>query len=229
LHEDCLILLKGVSKEYAQGAKAVRALDYVNLSIPRAAFVAIIGPSGSGKSTLLNQLGALDLPSSGQVLIDGVDLASLSESELTRYRREKVGFVFQNFNLIPNLTALENVMLPMEFARLPRAEAAERAHQLLALVKMEKRAAHVPAKLSGGEQQRVAIARALANDPPIVLTDEPTGNLDSATGEQIVSLLQALVQEKGKSVIVITHNPAVGDQADQLIQIRDGRVEADPA
>jgi putative ABC transport system ATP-binding protein len=160
------------------------------------------------------------------VLVDGVDLNTLSEGELTRHRREKIGFVFQNFNLIPNLSALENVMMPMEFARVPQVEAAERARELLALVRVEQRAGQLPNKLSGGEQQRVAIARALANDPPVVLADEPTGNLDSATGDEIVSLLRTLVTDRGKSVIVITHDPMVGDLADRVVRIRDGQVEA---
>jgi ABC-type lipoprotein export system ATPase subunit len=186
---------------------------------------AIIGPSGSGKSTLLNLLGALDHPTTGKVIVAGTDLGTLPEAQLTAYRRRTVGFVFQDYGLIPNLTALENVMLPMEFARLSVAESKQRARRLLEAVGLGHRTSHRPSRLSGGEQQRVAIARALANDPAIVLADEPTGNLDTATGREIVELLRRLVKERGKTAIVVTHDAQIADAADLRFHIQDGRIE----
>lgn len=219
-----LAVLKDVSKEYRMGERSVRALDGVSLELEPALFVVIVGTSGSGKSTLLNLLGAMDQPTSGQVVVDGADLAKLGEDGLTEYRRRKVGFVFQNFNLVPNLTALENVMLPMELAGVPAGEGRPRSSALLERVGMGHRARHKPAQLSGGEQQRVAIARALANDPAMVLADEPTGNLDSKTGRDIIELLRELARERGKAVVVVTHDEAITAVADLSLHMRDGRI-----
>jgi putative ABC transport system ATP-binding protein len=219
-----IVSLKNVVKEFKQGMGVVKALDGVSLEIEQGIFAVIVGPSGSGKSTLLNMLGALDRPTRGEVLIDGVNLNEVSEAELTVHRRNKVGFVFQQFNLIPNLTALENVMLPMEFAGMSPQQAKARAEEVMKQAKIGHRMDQLPTKLSGGEQQRVAIARALANDAPIILGDEPTGNLDSATGKEIISLFKQLVNEQGKTAIMITHDPSIGEEADMLIRIRDGKV-----
>lgn len=220
------IVLRDVVKEFRYGGRTLRVLQGLNLEVPKGVMATVVGPSGSGKTTLLNILGALDRPTSGQAFIDGTDLNAMAERQLTVYRRQKIGFVFQFFNLIPNLTALENVMLPMEYARIPEKQAKARARELLELVGMGHRTSHFPGPLSGGEQQRVAIARALANDAPIILADEPTGNLDSRTGEEIVGLLHRLVQEQGKTVVVVTHDVAIENIADVSFEIRDGRIEA---
>jgi ABC-type lipoprotein export system ATPase subunit len=214
-------VLDQVVKEYRLGPNVIRALNGANLTVEQGHMVAIVGPSGSGKTTLLNILGALDRPDSGRVLISGVDLNGLGERELTAYRRQKVGFVFQTFELIPNLSALENVMLPMEFNGVPPKEREARARQLLEAVGLAHRADHRPRRLSGGEQQRVAIARALANDPAILLADEPTGNLDTATGIEIVGLLHRFAEE-GKTVIVVTHDETMAQLADVRAHLRDG-------
>lgn len=222
-----LIELKGVSKEYGSGATAVEVLKGINLSIEEAgSIVAIVGPSGSGKTTLLNLLGALDKSTAGEVVVLGSSLGELSEKQLTRYRRQRVGFVFQTFNLIPNLSALENVTLPMEFLDVGSKPARKRGMHLLEQVGMAHRAVHTPAKLSGGEQQRVAIARALANRPDIILADEPTGNLDISTGEEVVSLLRDLVKKEGKSLMVVTHDERLASLADFVLHIRDGQILA---
>lgn len=218
------IILREVVKEYRQGDTIIKALDGVNLEVDKGIMAAIIGPSGSGKTTLLNMLGALDKPTSGEVYIDGVNIGNLKEDELTAHRRQKVGFVFQEFNLIPNLNALENVMLPMEFMGLPKGERKERATKLLEAVKMNHRSSHTPGKLSGGEQQRVAIARALANDPSLILADEPTGNLDTKTGKEIVELLRQLVKEREKTAIIVTHDVAIEQVADMNVHIQDGKI-----
>lgn len=216
-----------VEKEYRFGGRTLRALNGVTFSLERGAMAAIVGPSGSGKTTLLNLLGALDVPTAGEVIIAGTRLNDLDERALTAYRRTRVGFVFQRFNLIPNLSALENVMLPMEFARVPRLDRVARGRELLTAVGMEQRAAQRPPLLSGGEQQRVAIARALANDPALILADEPTGNLDADSGTLVVALLRQLAQSRHKAVIVVTHNPAVARSADLVLPIRDGRIVTD--
>jgi putative ABC transport system ATP-binding protein len=218
------VTVSDVTKIYPFGGGEVRALDGVSFSLERGVLAAIVGPSGSGKSTLLNLLGALDVPTSGQVIIDGSPLSGLSEAELTLHRRTQVGFIFQRFNLIPNLSSLENVMLPMEFARLPRGDRAAQAQKLLETVELSQRATHRPGHLSGGEQQRVAIARALANDPTLILADEPTGNLDEETGQVIVSLLGKLARERGKIVLMVTHDTAVADLADIILPIQDGKI-----
>jgi len=219
------VVLESVVKRYPMGADTVEALRGLELAIPAGVMAAIIGPSGSGKSTLLNLLGALDHPTAGKVIVAGTDLGTLPEAGLTAYRRRSVGFVFQDYGLIPNLTALENVMLPMEFAKLPVAEAKQRARQLLEAVGLGHRTSHRPSRLSGGEQQRVAIARALANDPAIVLADEPTGNLDTTKGREIVELLRRLVKERGKTAIVVTHDARIAGAADLRFHIQDGKIE----
>ncbi len=224
MSEPASLRAEGVTKEYRMGSGVIRALEEVSLTLPRGTLAAIVGPSGSGKTTLLNLLGALDRPSRGEVYVDGVGLSTLSEAELTRLRREKVGFVFQLFELIPNLSALENVALPMEFAGAPCREREARARELLEAVGMGQRAAHRPGRLSGGEQQRVAIARALANDPAVVLADEPTGNLDSETGREIVGLLGALAHDRRKTVVVATHDERLAELADLRMELRDGHL-----
>ena len=222
--EDHAAVLEKVTKEYRLGNNVVKALNGMDLVIPSGVMAAIIGPSGSGKTTLLNLLGALDRPTSGKVSIVGTDMGGLSEAELTAYRRKTVGFVFQDYGLIPNLTALENVMLPMEFACLPRAEAKKRARSLLDAVSLGHRVAHRPNRLSGGEQQRVAIARSMANDPAIILADEPTGNLDTKTGNEIIGLMRDLVKERKKTAIIVTHDEVIANSADLRLHIQDGQI-----
>ena len=220
-----LIELKNVSKVFKQGDIEIRAVDDTTWSIEDSGkLIAIIGPSGSGKTTLLNLLGALDLPDTGELIIEGKNVSRFSEKELTEYRKRKIGFVFQTYNLIPNLSALENVMLPMEFTGTPNQKARKRAEELLQEVKMNHRKDHRPSKLSGGEQQRVAIARALANNPDIVLADEPTGNLDSKTGREIINLLKNLAHTKNKTVIVVTHDEGIVDTADEKYILRNGKI-----
>ncbi len=217
-----LIALRGVSKLHRKGRGTIRALDAIDLDVAETRMVAIVGPSGSGKSSLLHVVGAMDRPSSGQVRVAGEELNTLPEAALTRFRRQTVGFVFQAFNLIPNLTALENVMLPMEFNGMPGTERGDRARRLLDRVGLGKRVTHKPRELSGGEQQRVAIARALANDPPLVLADEPTGNLDSTTGQMIYELLKEIARER--TVMVVTHAEVLAQMADRVVHIMDGRL-----
>jgi putative ABC transport system ATP-binding protein len=216
--------LHGVRKEYGRGTSTVAALRDVDLTIPRGKVVAIVGPSGSGKSTLLQLLGALDRPTSGQVLCNGRDLAKMSDGELSALRRETIGFIFQQFNLIPTLTAQANVEVALAPAGVRGSARTDRARALLEAVGLAHRADHLPTQLSGGEQQRVAIARALANHPSVLLADEPTGNLDSATGDEILTLLNDLSRRDGHTVIVVTHDPAIADTADVTIRIKDGRV-----
>ena len=220
-----LIELKGVSKEYRTGSTVVPVLKGLDLSIEMpGGIITVVGPSGSGKTTLLNLLGALDRPTAGKVFVLGMSLGELSEKELTEYRRTRVGFVFQTYNLIPNLSALENVVLPMEFLGFDGKKAKERGMHLLGQVGMAHRAGHTPAKLSGGEQQRVAIARALGNTPDLILADEPTGNLDSTTGEEVVALLRDLVKQEGKSLVVATHDERLAALADTRLYITDGQI-----
>jgi putative ABC transport system ATP-binding protein len=223
--DDTLYDLRSVSRVYGDRANTVRALRDVDLTVRDGEFLVVAGPSGSGKSTLLQLLGGLDRPTEGEVLFDGRDLANLGDGELTALRLRTIGFVFQQFNLIPTLTAAQNV----EFALAPRGlDAAERraaVQRALASVGLEGRADHLPSQLSGGEQQRVAIARALANEPRVVLADEPTGNLDTATGEEIVELLRSLSNGGGRTVIVITHDPQVAEAAPRVVRLRDGALE----
>jgi putative ABC transport system ATP-binding protein len=219
-----MIVAENVTKIYTVGAP-VRALDGVTLEIAAGEFVAVTGPSGSGKSTLLNLIGTLDRPTSGRIVVDGVDVGTLRGNALADFRRERIGFVFQMFHLVPTLTALENVMLPLlPYRRGLRFRLEERARELLEIMGLGDRLHHLPGQLSGGEQQRVAIARALINTPKVLLADEPTGNLDSKVGMEIISLLRQLNRERGITVIVATHNPAVAREADRIIQLQDGKI-----
>jgi putative ABC transport system ATP-binding protein len=219
-----LLHLEGVTKDYALGKTIVNALRGLDLSIETGEIVAIMGPSGSGKSTLMHILGALDTPTEGTASLEGHDLLELSENSLVTLRGRKVGFVFQTFNLIQALTAQQNVELPMIFLGVKRKERLERARYLLEKVGLGDRVAHRPNELSGGERQRVAIARALANDPEILLADEPTGNLDSETGATILDLLKRLSVDQGKTMILITHDPDAAAIAHRIVRLRDGRV-----
>jgi putative ABC transport system ATP-binding protein len=219
-----LVELESVSKEYRNGAARVHALTEVTLSLPHRELIVVHGRSGSGKTTFLNMIGGLDRPSSGRITVDGAEVSSLPEEALVDYRRETVGFVFQSFGLIPILTAAENVEVPLRLRRLEPAARAERVHDLLRLVDLSDRANHRPQELSGGEQQRVAIARALANEPRLLIADEPTAQLDSQRGRTIMSVMRKLVDERGVSVIVATHDPLLIGMGDQVIQLRDGAV-----
>jgi putative ABC transport system ATP-binding protein len=211
-------------KEYEQGGHPLRVLKGINLAVEKGEFMAIMGPSGSGKSTLLNMLGALDRPTSGKVLIDGTDLSTLNDNQLAELRNREIGFIFQQFNLIPRLDALGNVELPLSISGVAGLKRRERAKQLLQSVGLGDRIDHRPNQLSGGEQQRVAIARALANNPPLFLCDELTGNLDSKTGQEIMGLLRQLNQEQGKTFILITHDQNVAHETDRLLMIHDGEI-----
>ena len=214
-----------VRKAYRQGENEIVALAGVSLDIPRGAFTAIMGPSGSGKSTLLHLMGGLDRPSGGELLVDGRLVGQMADDEVTLFRRTNIGFVFQFFNLLPTLTALENVTLPLVLDGRSKAEADQRAALLLEKVGLEKRQHHLPEEMSGGEIQRVAIARALAFNPPILLADEPTGNLDSKTGQSVLSLLRKINQENGSTVVIVTHSQEAANSADRTIYLRDGLVE----
>jgi len=228
--ENPVVELRNVSKVYTLGSVEVRALDHVSLKVMPGEFISVVGPSGSGKSTLLSVIGCLAKPTSGRVLIDGVDVTELSEAELSDIRCLKIGFIFQFFNLIPTLTALENVELPMIFAgKLSEWEMRDRALELLDLVGLVDRANHRPSELSGGQQQRVAIARALANDPALVLADEPTGNLDSKTGSEVISLMEELNRETGKTFIIVTHDTNVAKRTRKMLYMVDGRLYEDPS
>jgi len=217
-----MIDLVDVSRTVPSGAGPLTILHPTSLSIARGRAVAITGASGSGKSTLLGLIAGLDAPTSGRIVIDGVDITAIGEDALARLRGEKIGIIFQFFHLLPSLTAFENVLVPMEIAGV--AGAAARATQLLAEVGLQARGHHYPSQLSGGEQQRVAIARALSNDPDIVLADEPTGNLDSATGRQVIELLVTVSRRRGRTLLLVTHDPALAEVADEQIRLRDGRV-----
>jgi len=220
-----VVELRNVWKVYGDGEVKVEALRGVNLKISEGEFIAIMGPSGSGKSTLLNMIGCLDKPTRGKVLIDGVDVSKLDERELAKIRSEKIGFIFQLFNLSPNLTALENVYLAMLFKGVSRKEGLKRAEELLEIVGMKRRMNHYPNQLSGGEMQRVAIARALANNPKIILADEPTGNLDSKSGREVMKVLEGLNKKLGTTLIVVTHDPEVAKFAEKIFIIKDGKIE----
>jgi putative ABC transport system ATP-binding protein len=221
-----VIVLRGVSKQF-EGKRKVTALERVDLTIARGEMVSLVGPSGSGKSTVLNLIGALDHPSEGEIEIDGVSLASLNDDALTRVRRDKIGFIFQFFNLLPTLTCLENVSLPLHLRGWPKKTIDVRARELLKLVQLEERLDHLPDELSGGERQRVAIARAMSVFPPILLADEPTGNLDTATGEEILRLIHALHKGLGATILMVTHDRAVAESCERTIHIRDGRIVED--
>jgi putative ABC transport system ATP-binding protein len=220
-----MIKLENVTRVYQMGQTLVQALRGLNLEIADGEFVAIMGPSGSGKSTLLHLIGGLDLPTTGRVLLDDLDIAQQNGNQLAELRGRKVGFVFQTFNLVPTLSALKNVELPMIFQKVPRKERYEKARRLLEQVGLGDRLHHKPSELSGGECQRVAIARALANNPQILLADEPTGNLDAESGEQIMQILKRLNEEQKMTIIVVTHNPDVARYAHRIIRMRYGQIE----
>nr|WP_308627195.1 ABC transporter ATP-binding protein [uncultured Eisenbergiella sp.] len=221
-----LVEVKDMCKVYNPGENEVRALDHVNVSIDENEFVAIIGHSGSGKSTLMNMLGCLDVPTSGTYLLHDQDVSRMSDDELSDIRNREIGFIFQGFNLIPNLTALENVELPLIYRGVSKKDRVELSKDALMKVGLEKRMNHKPSEMSGGQQQRVAIARAIAQAPPVILADEPTGNLDSGSTKEIMGILKSLHQE-GRTVIIITHDNDIAAQAERVIRIKDGYIEAD--
>jgi putative ABC transport system ATP-binding protein len=222
-----MITLKDVHKTYQRGARPTVALRGVSLDIAAGQFVSFMGPSGSGKSTLLHLLGALDLPSAGHVIIDGQDLRSLDDDALTLLRRARMGFVFQFFNLLATMTALENAMLPALLVKTSEREARARARDLLVAVGLEARLQHRPEQLSGGEMQRVALARALVNTPRLLLADEPTGNLDQATGEEVLELLRGTTRERDVTVVMVTHDARAAAVGDRVVHLRDGKIVAD--
>ena len=220
-----IIRLRGVEKHYHMGDNIVRAVDGVNIKVKLGEFVAIMGPSGSGKSTAMNLVGSLDLATSGSIFLDDVNIETLHESDLAQIRGKKIGFIFQQFNLIPNLTALENVMLPMVFQKVEASERVRVAEELLKKVGLSDRANHYPGQLSGGQRQRVAIARSLANDPEVILADEPTGNLDTKTGQIVLDFLQSLNKE-GKTIIMVTHDPDIAKKYARVVYwLKDGKIE----
>ena len=221
---EAVLKIENLSKSYALGKRKVQALSGVNLRVNKGEFVAIMGPSGSGKTTLLNVLGCLDKPTSGRVLLDEIDVAKLPETELYKIRRNKIGFVFQTFNLLPYLNAIENVELPMECTKKSKSERRRRASKLLEMVGLSGREGHRPQRLSAGEQQRVAIARALANDPAIILADEPTGNLDTKNKQEIVKLLASLNLNQGTTIIVVTHDGHVAAHTERMLLLKDGKI-----
>jgi putative ABC transport system ATP-binding protein len=218
---------RALTKIYGTGDLRVEALRGVDLKVEQGEFLAIMGPSGSGKSTLLHLLGGVDAPTSGQVLLEGTDLATLSDDRRTLIRRRRIGFIFQSFNLLPTLDAQENVSLPMELDGVASGGARQRAREALELVGVSHRLTHLPSTLSGGEQQRVAIARALAIEPALLLADEPTGNLDSSNGRQVTALLRKLVNERRQTIVMVTHDRGVAAHADRLVFLRDGLIESD--
>lgn len=220
-----MIKLKDVSMVLAAAGRSVRILDGITLSIPAKQTVAVVGPSGSGKSTLLGLMAGLDRPTSGSIELDGTDITALSESHMAHFRREKVGYIFQAFHLIPTLTAIENVAVPLELSG--ERQAGMRAAELLAAVGLSDRMGHYPVQLSGGEQQRVAVARAFACRPPILLADEPTGNLDSTTGAQVIDLLLSLHRDYGTTLVLVTHDAALAASMQRVISMRDGHLESD--
>ncbi|MBE0512943.1 ABC transporter ATP-binding protein [Candidatus Bathyarchaeota archaeon] len=220
-----LLEAKGLKKTYRMGKVLVPALQGITFDVAEGEFIAVFGPSGSGKSTLLHVLGGLDRPDEGEVSVDGISFSTLNDNALAEVRLHKIGFIFQFFNLLPRLTALRNVELPLTLADLPEKESTKKAEETLKLVGLEDRMNHRPSEMSGGEQQRVAIARALINDPKIVLADEPTGNLDTSTGGEIVQLMKRLNKEKGQTFVVVTHDPAIAETADQILYLKDGMIQ----
>lgn len=219
-----MIELKKVSKVYELGGEKINALDAVSLKVENGDFLAIMGPSGSGKSTLANIIGGLDTPDSGQVIVDDQNIAELNDRQLSAYRNHKIGFIFQSYNLQPTLTAIENVTIPLLFANVPSGPRKKRAIQCLKAVGLENRLDHKPGQLSGGQRQRVCIARALVNQPAIIIADEPTGNLDSKKGGEIISLLKALNKAEHLTLVVITHDKNVADQAGKILNMKDGKL-----
>ncbi len=220
------IVLKNVSKRYQMGDEMVAALVDISLEIKESEFAAIMGPSGSGKSTLMNILGCLDRPSSGSYVLDGYEVATMNDDELAKTRNQRIGFVFQNFNLLSRVSAWENVALPLIYARIPEKERLERAAKLLDMVGLATRKKHMPNELSGGQRQRVAIARALVNNPSIIMADEPTGNLDSRSSVDIMNIFSSL-HEQGRTVILVTHEPDIAEYAKRVITVRDGLIVSD--
>ncbi len=218
--------MEGVSRHYRTGDSVVKALDGIDLRIRAGAYVAIMGPSGSGKSTLMNVLGCLDVPTSGRYLLEGEDVCRLDDDRLSAFRGRTIGFVFQSFNLLPRLTSLENVALPLQYAGVGKEERLARAGEALRLVGLEERRTHRPDALSGGQRQRVAIARALVTHPSLILADEPTGNLDSATSNGIMQLFDD-IHRKGNTVILVTHDPGIARHAERIVYLRDGKIERD--
>ncbi len=219
-----MIRAENLTKSYKMGRVEVKALDGVSLSIQPGEFLAVMGPSGSGKSTLMNLIGCLDRPTSGRLLLNGSDISTLSDRQLSQLRGSTIGFVFQTFNLIPRVSALANVMLPMSFLNtIPKRERRTRALQILEQVGLGHRVHHMPSELSGGERQRVAIARALANEPKVILADEPTGNLDSKTGKQILELVREL-HEQGRTIVLVTHDATVASYAERVMELVDGKI-----
>ena len=222
---DALLRLENVWKIYQMGEVEFAALKGVDLEIDKGEFVAVLGPSGSGKSTMMNLIGCLDLPSRGMIRLDSEDISKLGESDLAQIRGKKIGFIFQQFNLIPTLSVLENVMLPLEFQEVATSVAQQRGLYLLEMVGLKDRVHHLPSQLSGGERQRVAIARSLAVDPDIILADEPTGNLDSKTGKYILDFLNELHTNEGKTIIIVTHDLNLVKYAEKVVHIKDGEIE----
>jgi len=222
-----VIETRGLKKAYGSDDTRVDALQGIDLRVQYGEFLAIMGPSGSGKSTLLHILGGVEVPTAGQALLEGTDMATLDDDERTLMRRTRIGFIFQSFNLLPAFTAEENVSLPLDLSGVPAMEARRRAIDSLKLVGVAHRRNHIPSALSGGEQQRVAIARALAIRPAILLADEPTGNLDSVNGQQVTALLRKLVDEEKQTIVMVTHDAGVAAQADRLVRLRDGLIEND--
>lgn len=223
-----MIKLQNITKQYYMGEIEINALDDVTLAIERGEFISVMGPSGSGKSTLLNILGVLDQPTFGTYLLEDVNITDLSDRELARIRNRHFGFIFQSYNLFPELNALENVMVPLAYAKKPKAERIKRAEELLQMVGMSHRLKHFPNQLSGGEQQRVAIARALANNPTLLLADEPTGNLATDQGKEIMELLCEL-NEQGTTIVIVTHDPSISLYGKRLVKLQDGKIISDEA
>jgi len=220
-----MLKVDNLTKTFNSGAGVVTAVDNISLSVPDSCFASIIGRSGSGKSTLLSLLGALDKPSSGKIEVNGIDITKLSSRDLTNYRCKQIGFIFQSYNLVPNLTALENVTLPMEFAHISKTDRVKRATYLLEQVGLDAtKQKRKPSRLSGGEQQRVAIARALGNSPKLILADEPTGNLDSETGKRIFDLLHQLAKSENTTIIVVTHDLTISGKTDKTFKLEDGKL-----
>jgi len=220
-----MIAVRNLTMRLTAGGHGITILDGVTLQIPEKQMVAIVGPSGSGKSTLLGLIAGLDKPTSGSIKLGGIEITTMPESQMARYRRQKIGYIFQSFHLIPTLTALENVAVPLELN--DDLDANKRAAELLAAVGLQDRQSHYPVQLSGGEQQRVAVARAFACRPPILLADEPTGNLDSATGRQVIDLLLSLNRDHGSTLVLVTHDPDLASCAERIVSLRDGRIESD--
>lgn len=226
MHE--VIRIENLTRFYTIGEETVRALNGINLSIQKNEYVALMGPSGSGKSTLMNIIGCLDTPTSGEYFLNGPNVAQLSDSELAAIRNKEIGFVFQTFNLLPRLTALQNVALPLVYAGIPEAERLNKAKEVLEQVGLGNRITHKPNELSGGQRQRVAVARALVNHPSIILADEPTGNLDSKTSEEIMQLLD-IIHQAGNTIVLVTHEEGIALRAKRVVRMRDGIVESDQA